>query len=178
MMRIIRMRSDAFFEVVQSSPDGGEFFPVNFSGLLRKMLQPIDLPAASFDERPAFRVGHRVEIFRKPEHVSCGHESLLGWPGEVLFCIADHSRAGGIRQADKKLLESRRGRWTVTFMPSDCGDGITHSAGVFSRLFLLQVEILVAVVLTFGYAKETCLYGLLSSRIGSSDRFHPLHFVG
>ena len=54
----------------------------------------------------------------------------------------------------------------VASLSAMCDVTVTHSGGGFKRFFLLQVEIPLACILPFGYAKETSLYGLLSSQFG------------
>jgi hypothetical protein len=81
------------------------------------------------------------------------------------FLLHDHAKKSRFSQAHKCRLESRAGREAVTFTQCSCGEGVTPISGMKARFFLPAVEIAVAPVHPFGYAKETCLYELLSQPI-------------
>jgi hypothetical protein len=59
-------------------------------------------------------------------------------------------------------------------MRHKCGGPVTSKGGVFGQFSLLPVEISIAPILTFGYAKETCLSGLFPLLVAAISGPQPL----
>src|SRR5271170_999035 len=90
----------------------------------------------------------------------------------LIHCRSCQSRS--LQPSKLRRILNHGGGRAVTFLRWHCGGSVTPKGGVPPHFFLLPVENPVASLLTFGYAKETCLSGLFPLRVGASSPPQPL----